>query len=88
MFWKVIGLTAALLTTFSFVPQIIKVVRSKSVRDVSLFMLLQFSLGVSFWVLYGIYLKDAIIIGANCVTLLTLTILLMLYFRYFNKEKA
>jgi MtN3 and saliva related transmembrane protein len=86
MFWKIIGLTAAALTTFSFVPQIVKVIKKKSVKDVSLFMLVQFALGVSFWALYGIYLKDAIIIFANCLTLLTLIILLALYFKYLNGE--
>ena len=86
MFWKLIGLTAATLTTFSFVPQIIKVIKVRSVRDVSLFTLFQFAAGVSFWVLYGIYLKDAIIIVANCMTLLTLVILLAFYFKYSDKE--
>jgi len=82
MFWKLIGISAATLTTFSFVPQIIKIMKTGSVKDMSLFTLLQFSAGVSFWVLYGIHLKDVIIIAANCVTLLTLVVLLMFYFRY------
>jgi len=88
MFWKIIGLTAATLTTFSFVPQIIKIIKIKSVKDVSLFTLFQFALGVSFWVLYGIYLKDAIIIAANSMTLLTLVILLSLYFKYSKQVKV
>lgn len=86
MFWKIIGLAAALLTTFSFVPQIIKVKKSRSVKDVSLITLIQFSSGVFLWALYGMYLRDAIIISANCVTLITLCILLTLYFRY-SKER-
>jgi len=82
MFWKIIGIIAATLTTFSFVPQIVKVVKSHSVRDVSVVTLLQFSVGVSLWALYGIHLKDAIIIIANSVTLVTLITMLALYFKY------
>ncbi|MFA5156108.1 MAG: SemiSWEET transporter [Candidatus Omnitrophota bacterium] len=87
MLWKIVGLTAALLTTFSFVPQIIKVRRSRSVKDVSLITLVQFSAGVFLWALYGIFLRDVIIISANCVTLVTLCILLSLYFKYSKMEK-
>lgn len=81
MFWQIIGMLAATLTMFSFVPQIIKVLRTNSLKDVSLVTLLQLSLGVSLWIAYGIYLKDKIIIMANAVTLTTLVILLFLYFK-------
>ena len=82
MFWKLIGLAAAALTTFSFVPQIIKIKKVKSSRDVSLVTICQFMAGVTLWVFYGVYLKDTIIIAANAVTLLTLIILLYFYFKY------
>lgn len=58
MFWQFIGLGAATLTMFAFIPQIIKVVKTKSAKDVSLFTLLQLSLGVSLWIAYGLHLRD------------------------------
>ena len=82
MFWTIIGSTAAVLTMLAFVPQIIKVSKTKSVKDVSIITLLQLSLGVSLWIAYGIHLKNPIIITANAVTLLTLVILMFLYFCY------
>jgi len=82
MLWTVIGASAALLTMFSFIPQIMKVLRTKSAKDVSLITLLQLSLGVSLWIAYGMHLKDVIIITANIITLITLVILLCLYFNY------
>ncbi|MBU4345768.1 MAG: SemiSWEET transporter [Candidatus Omnitrophica bacterium] len=82
MFWSIIGSTAAVFTMFAFIPQIIKVLKTKSVKDVSLVTLLQLSLGVTLWITYGIHLKDAIIITANSITLVTLIILLCLYFNY------
>ncbi|MFH1888550.1 MAG: SemiSWEET transporter [Candidatus Omnitrophota bacterium] len=86
MSWRIIGLAAATLTMFSFIPQIVKVSKNKSARDVSLVTLLQLSLGVSLWIIYGVYLKDTIIIGANTITLLSLIVLLYLYFNYRTKE--
>ncbi|MBU4472779.1 MAG: SemiSWEET transporter [Candidatus Omnitrophica bacterium] len=82
MFWSIIGSTAAVFTMFAFIPQIIKALKTKSVKDVSLVTLLQLSLGVTLWIAYGIHLKDAIIITANSITLVTLIILLCLYFNY------
>lgn len=80
--WTLIGMTAATLTMFSFVPQIIKALKTKSVKDVSPITLFQLSTGVILWIIYGTHLKDAVIIVANAVTLITLIILLPLYFKY------
>jgi MtN3 and saliva related transmembrane protein len=82
MLWLAIGFSAACLTMFGFLPQIIKVAKTKSAKDVSLVTLLQLSAGVLLWIIYGIYRKDIIIILANSITLLTLIILLLLYFFY------
>lgn len=80
VFWAIIGSSAATLTMFSFIPQIVKIFKTRSAKDVSLVTLIQLSLGVTLWIVYGIHLKDAIIILANGVTLFTLLILLFLYF--------
>ena len=80
--WKVVGILAATLTMFSFIPQILKSFKTKSVKDVSLITVLQLSLGVFLWILYGLHLRDAIIILANCITLFSLIILLYFYFTY------
>lgn len=82
MIWIIIGSVAAALTMLAFIPQIIKAVKTKSVKDVSLITLFQLSLGVSLWIVYGIHLKDTIIIIANGVTLLSLISLLFLYYLY------
>ena len=79
MFWTAIGLAAASLTMFGFVPQVIKIARNKSVRDISLFSLMQFTIGISLWIVYGAYLKNFIIVLANSVSLSTLLIALIFY---------
>jgi len=85
---EIIGLTAACLTMFSFVPQIVKTARTRSSKDVSVVMLLQLSLGVSLWVVYGVYRRDPVIILANIVTLISLITLVFLYFFFAYKKKV
>ncbi|MCM8786449.1 MAG: SemiSWEET transporter [Candidatus Omnitrophica bacterium] len=85
MFWELIGIAAASLTMFSFFPQIFKVLRTKSVKDVSPIMLLQLSGGVSLWIVYGLHLKNLIIILANSITLFSLIVLLILYMLYIKR---
>jgi MtN3 and saliva related transmembrane protein len=67
---------------FAFIPQIVKAIRTKSVKDVSIITLCELALGVSLWVAYGVHLKDLAIVIANTVTLVTVIILLFLYFNY------
>lgn len=72
------GYLAAVLTTVSFVPQLIRVWRLRSARDISLTMFLVFSLGVFLWLIYGISLHSIPMILANGLTFaLSLTILIL-----------
>ncbi len=71
-----IGLAAAVCTTVSFVPQLIRVWRLRSAREISTIMFSVFSLGTFLWLLYGIFLHALPIILANAVSLaLSLAIL-------------
>ncbi len=82
MVWFFVGSIAALFTSFGFVPQLFKMWRTRSVRDVSLLTFLQFSLGISLWVIYGLHLKDPIIVAANLVSLSLVLTGIGLYLRY------
>ncbi len=82
MILTIIGAIAATLTMFGFVPQIARSLRTRSVKDVSRIALFQISTGVFLWIIYGIYRKDPIIIIANTVSLVTLFVLIFLYFKY------
>ena len=66
----IIGSVAAFLTTIAFVPQVVKIWRSRSAADISLPMYVVFTLGVTLWLAYGVLLGALPIIIANCVTLL------------------
>jgi len=71
-----IGYIAAVLTTFSLLPQIIRIWKLKEARDISLFMPLMTSAGSILWLFYGILINETPIIAANAVSLLfSLTVL-------------
>jgi MtN3 and saliva related transmembrane protein len=77
-----LGFIAGILTTISFVPQVVHAWRSKSCDDLSWGMLLTFSGGVVLWLVYGIRLRAMPIIVANAVTLALLLAIMALKARY------
>lgn len=80
--WTIIGIMAALLTSLSFIPQVRKMWRRRSARDVSQVTMFQLLAGCTLWLVYGISLHDAVIIGANAVADVTLLVGLTLYYRF------
>jgi MtN3 and saliva related transmembrane protein len=64
-----VGIAAACLTTFSFLPQVIKAYKTKQTKDLSVHMYFILSAGLILWTVYGIMLRQAPIIIANIVTL-------------------
>ena len=71
-----VGMIAGTLTTLAFVPQVWRVWKTKSTRDISLGMYLVFTAGVVFWLTYGLMLGAWPIIVTNIITLaLTGTVL-------------
>ena len=79
-----LGFVAGGLTTLAFVPQVIKIWRSKSASDISWGMFLIFSAGVAFWLAYGIALDELPLIIANAVTLALALLILFLKWLYQN----
>lgn len=65
---EIIGSLAAFLTTASFLPQAIKVVRTRETEAISLAMYSMFTLGVALWGVYGLMTLQWSIIIANAVT--------------------
>jgi len=71
-----IGFVAAFCTTVAFVPQLVRVLKLRSAREISLGTFLLFSTGVFLWLLYGIYSGSKPVIASNAATLgLSLSIL-------------
>ena len=77
-----LGYIAATLTTAAFVPQAIKTLRSRDTRALSLGMYLIFTVGIAFWLCYGLALGSWPIILSNSLTLVLAGIILALKLRY------
>jgi MtN3 and saliva related transmembrane protein len=63
-----IGYAAAFLTTVSFLPQVIKVWKSRSARDISLYTYSLFTVGAALWFSYGVAIHSTPVVAANAVT--------------------
>jgi MtN3 and saliva related transmembrane protein len=77
-----VGYTAATLTTVAFVPQVAKVWRSKSTKDLALPTLLSFIAGLSLWLVYGLLTKSTPVVIANVVTLILNLVILRFKLKY------
>lgn len=80
--YTVIGLIAASCTTAAFLPQAIRIIRTKHTKDISLAMYLIFSTGVFCWLIYGVLMRDIPIIAANLITFIFSFTILVLKIRY------
>ena len=84
-----LGLVAGCMTTCSFIPQVVRTYRSRSVKDISLRMYVLLSAGIFLWVVYGILIGSISVIVANIVSLLlSLSLLTMKLHFGKNQEKA
>jgi MtN3 and saliva related transmembrane protein len=79
---SLLGFTAGILTTISFVPQVLHAWQTKRCDDLSWGMLFTFAGGVLLWLVYGLRLWAMPIIVANAVTLALLLIIMALKARY------
>tara|TARA_B100000989_G_scaffold189162_1_gene142428 strand:- start:911 stop:1171 length:261 start_codon:yes stop_codon:yes gene_type:complete len=79
---KYIGFFAAFCTTIAFLPQAIKVFKSKSTKDISLYMFIIFTIGVFSWLIYGFIINDMPVILANAVTLVLSFFILIYKIKY------
>ena len=79
-----LGLFGAFLSSITFLPQVYKAWKTKSVGDLSIWMILILLANVSTWLIYGIVKNDFAIMIANSI-ILSLS-LLMLFFKFSFKK--
>jgi MtN3 and saliva related transmembrane protein len=78
----IIGFAAATCTTISFLPQLIRVLKLRSARDISLGMFSIFSFGTALWLTYGILAHSLPVALANAVTFVLSMAILILKLKY------
>jgi MtN3 and saliva related transmembrane protein len=76
-----VGYIAAALTAVSFVPQAVKVIRTRETKDLSLWMYLVSTLGLGAWLAYGIMIGSVPVMISNGITVLLASVILVMKIR-------
>ncbi|MEK9650440.1 MAG: SemiSWEET transporter [Gammaproteobacteria bacterium] len=79
---ELIGFAAASLTTFGFLPQAIKVYKSRSTKDISLLTFITTTCGISLWLVYGILINSYPLMASNIVSFTLASFILAFKVRY------
>jgi len=83
-----LGLVAGTLTSIAAIPQLVKTLRTRHARDISIWQPLLLAIGVALWLIYGILIHDTPLILANIVPLACNVMLAILKLRYRNDTVA
>ena len=78
----VIGLCAGALCTLSFLPQVIKIYKTKRTGDLSLVTFFTLSLGVFLWLIYGILIKEMPIVLTNAAIFILSCLIVAMKIKY------
>lgn len=81
----ILGLVAGSLTTIAFVPQLLKVWKSKSAQDISYVMFIMFIAGIILWEIYGWGIHSMPVILFNVITFVLGLAILVLKFIFDRK---
>ena len=79
---NLVGFLAGFCTTIAFIPQVIKVWKTKSTKDISLIMFVTFTFGVLCWTIYGLSISNLPMIIANAITLVLASLILIAKIRF------
>ena len=82
-----IGYCAAAMTTTALIPQLARVIRTRSAGDISLGMFSIYTCGVLCWLTYGLLSHALPVLIANCVSLVLASSILGCKI-YFDRQQA
>ncbi|MDD2581946.1 MAG: SemiSWEET transporter [Desulfuromonadaceae bacterium] len=81
-----IGLVAGTLTSIAAIPQVIKTLKTRHVRDISVWQPVLLAFGVALWMMYGVLINDLPLILANIIPLVCNIFLTGMKIRYSNDD--
>ena len=82
---EILGLIAGTLSCITFVPQIFKTWKSKSVKDISVTSFMIVVTSTFIWLVYGIWKELPSVILTNVVVCISAVIMLLLKWKYSEK---
>ena len=81
---EMLGYAACAVTSFTFLPQVIKTWKEKSAKNVSLMMFVIAFINEVMWIIYGILRNDMVITITNVILIILCTIMISLKLTYRN----
>jgi MtN3 and saliva related transmembrane protein len=84
---ETIGLIAGLCTSISFIPQVIRTIRTHDTSGISLYMYVIFIIGLGFWLAFGAMINSPAVIFTNATTLVFAGIILFLKIKNLASRK-
>jgi MtN3 and saliva related transmembrane protein len=81
-----LGLVAGTLTSIAAIPQLVKTLRTRHARDISVWQPLLLAIGIALWLVYGMLIHDLPLVLANIVPLICNIMLTILKLRYRNDD--
>lgn len=81
-----LGAVAGAITTLTFLPQVIKTIKDKSARDISLMMFIIAAVNEAMWIVYGALKNDWVILLTNAVILCLSLTMIYLKMAYAGKK--
>lgn len=79
---ELIGGVAATLTTVCWVPQALKVIRTRHTADLSLITQVVFAAGILLWLAYGVLIGSWPVMGANAISFVLISVIIAFKLRY------
>lgn len=83
-----IGIVAAVITTLCWLPQVVRLIRTKETAAISLFSYRIFALGILLWLVYGMMIRSIPVVASNIATFILLMVIIILKLRYEKLENA
>ncbi|MCC7040721.1 MAG: SemiSWEET family sugar transporter [Burkholderiales bacterium] len=83
-----LGVVAGVLTTIAFIPQVLRIRRTRSAHDVSWLLFGILALASTLWLWYGVRLHSLPLIATNVVTLALQLWIVALKWRYGRAERT
>lgn len=82
LYVEIIGICAGVCTTVSFVPQVIKILKTRQTKDISLTMYIVLTAGIFLWLIYGSFLRRVPIIMANSASFVLCLMVILAKLKY------
>jgi len=79
---EILGLAAGTITSITFLPQVVRIWQTKSVKDLSLAMVLLLITGTTCWLTYGLLKNDTAIIYTNVMVLIMSLVIFYFKIKY------